>query len=236
MPEQQVVVNPLPDGGVQVVVGDALTWVLDPEQAENLAIRLLMYRQQSTVVPSRRSDRLKRCPTCWLFFAPSRSSQTYCRDACRAAAQYGLEQSLFERIRESNPSQAVYVVCRLRNGNWTAWTLNPGDEPEPLQLSDWIDLYPGDAPRSDFMVTDDSTGAPRLAHEVFFLAFSRAHMDIGDYWSMPYNQQICRAFAEERMWPMYTGHTVAWTETFMRDWYTDRKTRLEAPAPQTHNP
>ncbi len=206
-----------------------MTWDMTPEEAEESAIRMLSYKPGSQVVPSRPSEQLHRCPVCFIYFLPTRTNQTYCRDVCRASAHDAVQRRPAEMIRATNPKEASYVVNRLRNGSWQAWVAEPG-KTYALTLPEW--RQPGmykEHPRSDLVISDDSEGAPRMAHEMILRAHQRIDRDIGPYWSgNAENQLICREFAEERLWPMYPGQTAAWTETFLRDWYEDRRRRVLA--------
>jgi hypothetical protein len=58
-------------------------------------------------------------------------------------------------------------------------------------------------------------------------AFRRVGVDIGPYWSSDgTNQLVCRAFAEERLWPIPAGGSESFMEDFLRTWYADRKTQV----------
>lgn len=126
-------------------------------------------------------------------------------------------------------SETSYSVHRLNFGGygpWQAWIHEPDGSSKPIVMHEWEGLYQ-EQPRSDTIISDDSTGAPRLAHAMFDDAFRRKSLDIGRYWSEdPLNQLITREFAEERLWPMYPGSQANFSESFLRSWYEDRKRRL----------
>lgn len=135
-----------------------------------------------------------------------------------------------EAVREA-AAEATYSVHRLNFGGygpWQAWIHEPDGTSRPVVMPEWEGLYQ-EHPRSDTIISDDSTGAPRLAHAMFDDAFRRKSEDIGRYWSEdPLNQLITREFAEERLRPMYPGSQATFSESFMRSWYADRKRRLSA--------
>lgn len=124
-----------------------------------------------------------------------------------------------------------YSVHRLDFGGygpWQAWIHEPDGSSRPIEMPEWEGLYQ-EHPRSDTIISDDSTGAPRLAHAMFEDAFRRKSVDIGRYMSEdPLDQLICREFAEERLWPLYPGSQASFSESFLRSWYEDRKRRLSA--------
>lgn len=136
-----------------------------------------------------------------------------------------------EEAQQETASEATYSVHRLNFGGygpWQAWIHEPDGTSKPVQMPEWEGLYQ-EHPRSDTTISDDSTGAPRLAHAMFDDAFRRKSVDIGRYWSEdPLNQLITRDFAEERLWPMHPGSQATFSESFMRSWYEDRKRRLNA--------
>lgn len=132
-------------------------------------------------------------------------------------------------------SEQVYSIQRLElpPGAWMGVIFTPGEGVVPLQMPEWEGLYT-DHPRSDTIISDDSIGAPMVAHEMMRLAEARAGVDIGDYWrggkdvaDFGLNQMVAREFAEERLWPMRLGSSASWTESFMRDWRRDRLARLQ---------
>lgn len=132
--------------------------------------------------------------------------------------------------------EQTYSIQRLElpRGAWIGVVATPGQEVHSIQMPEWEGLYQ-EQPRSDTIISDDSTGAPRLAHEMMRMAAARAGHDIGDYWSggsgpadFGINQLIAREFAEERLWPMRNGSSASWTESFMRAWRQDRIDRFRA--------
>jgi hypothetical protein len=129
---------------------------------------------------------------------------------------------------EGTPStdEVAYNVHRLATKNWVGTINEPGQPERPIEMPEWAGLYQ-ERPRSDMVVSDDSTGAPRLAHAMFQDAFKRTSVEIGPYWSdAPINQMMSREFAEERLWPMYPGSSGRWSDQFLRAWWADRKARL----------
>ena len=130
----------------------------------------------------------------------------------------------------------IYTIHRLETGAWLATIQEPGQPQRAIQMPEWAGLYT-EHPRSDTVISDDSIGAPRVAHALFEEAFRRVHVDIGPYWQAdPTNQLICREFAEERLWPMRPGSSATFSEDFLRAWYTDRKTRLGPRIPGAGTP
>lgn len=125
--------------------------------------------------------------------------------------------------------EAKYTVNRLTlpPGAWIGVVLNPGEPAKPLEMPEWAGLYQ-EYPRSDTVISDDSTGAPRVAHELMHLAEKRVGNEIGDYWDGEFgiNQLVARAFAEERLWPLRNGTSMTWGEAFLRAWRRDRLQRL----------
>lgn len=137
---------------------------------------------------------------------------------------------------EAEPAEQVYSVQRLElpPGAWVGVVATPGDGVRPIEMPEWGGLY-DEHPRSDTIISDDSNGAPRLAHEMMRMAESRHGHDIGDYWSggsgpaeTGMNQLVGREFADERLWPMRNGSSATWTESLMRAWRKDRIDGLRA--------
>ncbi len=131
--------------------------------------------------------------------------------------------------------EASYTVNRLTMppGAWMGVVLNPGERPRPLEMPEWADLYK-EQPRSDTIISDDSRGAPRVAHEMMRLAELRAGKDVGDYWTGEgQNQLIAWDFAEERLRPMRSGSSMTWGEVFLRAWRRDRISRIRSTAAGT---
>jgi hypothetical protein len=130
-------------------------------------------------------------------------------------------------VAEGN--EATYTINRLSvpPGAWMGIVSNPGEQPRALEMPEWAEIYV-EHPRSDTIVSDDSVGAPRVAHEILQLAEKRAGRDLGDYWGNGdgMNQLVARAFAEERLWPMRPGQSITFGETFLRAWRRDRLERL----------
>jgi hypothetical protein len=143
-----------------------------------------------------------------------------------------------QEATEEASSGASYSVHRLNFGGygpWQAWIHESDGSSKPVLMPEWEGLYQ-EQPRSDTIISDDSTGAPRLAHAMFDDAFRRSSVDIGRYWSEdPLNQLICREFAAERLWPMYPGSQANFSESFLRSWYEDRKRRLSTSRPSPSN-
>jgi hypothetical protein len=127
--------------------------------------------------------------------------------------------------------EALYTVNRLTlpHGAWMGVVINPGEPASALVLPEWAELY-REAPRSDAIISDNSTGAPRLAHEIIRLAEARRGTDIGDYRGGDHdtNQLVAQAFAREHLWPMRPGTSMTWGENFLRAWRRDRVERLRA--------
>jgi hypothetical protein len=126
-------------------------------------------------------------------------------------------------------AQVTYLVNRLDFGAyapWQGWILEREQRPRPIEMPEWSGLY-AERPRSDTIISDDSAGAPKLAHAMFEDAFRRVGVDIGPYWSSDgTNQLVCRAFAEDRLWPIPAGGSESFMEDFLRTWYADRKTQV----------
>jgi hypothetical protein len=129
----------------------------------------------------------------------------------------------------SDVEEGTYTIHRLTvpPGAWLGMVSNPHEQPIPLELPEWAEIYT-DHPRSDTIVADDSNGALRIGHELMRLAERRAEREIGDYWNDGdgSNQTLARAFAEERLWTMRPGQSVTFGETFLRGWRRDRLERL----------
>ncbi len=125
----------------------------------------------------------------------------------------------------------TYSVHRLDTGSWLGTITERGKQPRPIEMPEWAGLYQ-EHPRSDTIIADDSTGAPRLAHAMFEDAFHRVSVDIGPNWSADStNQILCREFAEERLWPIRPGGSATFSEQFLRAWYLDHKARLGSTLP-----
>lgn len=119
-----------------------------------------------------------------------------------------------------------YSVHRLETGSWLGTIDEPGGASRPIQMPEWAGLY-HEAPRSDMIIADDSSGAPRLAHAMFEDAFRRVNVKIGPYWSAdPANQIISREFAEQWLWPIRKGGSANFDDASLRAWYTGRRSRL----------
>lgn len=127
--------------------------------------------------------------------------------------------------------EARYTINRLTlpPGAWLGIVMNPGEPAKPLELPEWADLYQ-ERPRSDTVISDDSIGAPRVAHEIMRLAEKRVGREVGDYWGddRGLNQLIAREFAQEELWPMRHGTSMTWGETYLRAWRRDRVERMRA--------
>lgn len=125
--------------------------------------------------------------------------------------------------------EPIYTILRLTlpPGAWIGVVVDPGESARPLVLPEWVDLYQ-EHPRSDTVISDDSIGAPRVAHEMMRRAEARVGRDIGDYWGgeKDLNQLVARAFAEEELWPMRPGTSVTWCERYLRAWRRDRLERM----------
>lgn len=132
--------------------------------------------------------------------------------------------------------EATYTISRLTMplGAWMGVVSNPDEPPRSLEMPEWAGLYV-EHPRSDTIISDDSVGAPRVAHEILRLAELRRDLDIGDYWEGGdgTNQLVARAFAEERLWPMRAGQSITFGENFMRQWRADRLQRIQPSLRQT---
>jgi hypothetical protein len=127
--------------------------------------------------------------------------------------------------------ETSYSVYRLDTGSWLGTIVEPGKPPRPIEMPEWAGLYQ-EQPRSDTIIADDSIGAPRLAFAMFADAFRRIGDDIGPYWADDAaNQILCRAFAEERLWPIRQGGSATFSEQFLRAWYSEHKARLGSKLP-----
>lgn len=121
---------------------------------------------------------------------------------------------------------AVYTVHRLSTGDWLATLTEPGDRPRPVTLGGPEAERDG----SDTVIADDSTGGPQLAHAMLAGAERRVGTDIGPYWGFdPTNQEVSRAFADERLWHMRPGQAATFTAEFLRRWLADRRARMAGP-------
>jgi hypothetical protein len=132
--------------------------------------------------------------------------------------------------------EAMYTINRLTlpPGAWIGVVMNPGETATPLELPEWTELY-RERPRFDTLISDDSSGAPRVAHEIMRLAEARAGREIGEYWGGDWdvNQLVAHAFAQEELWPIRPGTSMTWGETYLRAWRRDRIERMEAAEPST---
>ena len=126
--------------------------------------------------------------------------------------------------------EAKFTVSRLTvpPGAWMGVVSNPGQPARPLEMPEWAGLYI-EHPRSDTIISDDSVGATRVAHEIMRHAELRRAVEIGDYWGGGdgTNQLVARAFAEERLWPMRPGQSITFGERFLREWRADRLRRIQ---------
>ena len=135
----------------------------------------------------------------------------------------------------SPEADQVYSIQRLElpPGAWMGVVITPGEGVATLRMPEWEGLYE-EHPRSDTIISDDSVGAPKVAHAMMRLAESRLGHDISDYWGggrdfadFGINQVVAREFADERLRTMRNGSSASWTESFMREWRKDRLARLQ---------
>jgi hypothetical protein len=121
---------------------------------------------------------------------------------------------------EGGPEEATFEVRRGDIG-WKATVREPGYPPRPMTLPDWDELYK-EAPRSDTMISDDSSGSLQLAHELMRRASARA----GDAIEPFRYQPEVMAFAQEQLRSIRTGHSRTFTEGFLRLWRSERLARI----------
>jgi hypothetical protein len=130
-------------------------------------------------------------------------------------------------------AEQIYSIQRLElpPGAWMGVVITPGEGVVPLRMAERKGPYEDHA-RSDTIVSDDSVGAPKVAHEIMRLAEARVGHDIGEYWGggtdyadFGINQLVAREFADERLRPMRNGSSASWSESFVRDWRKDKLAR-----------
>lgn len=120
----------------------------------------------------------------------------------------------------SDPSEAQYEVRRHESA-WEAMIREPGRPERPLTLPDWDELY-RERPRSDNLVSDDSTGAFHLAHELLRRAFLRVDVQLAPFRFQP----DVLVFAEEQLRSMPPASSRTFGESFLRFWRTERVARM----------
>lgn len=119
----------------------------------------------------------------------------------------------------SDPSEAQYEV-RRHTSAWEAMIREPGRPQRPLTLPDWDDLY-RERPRSDSLVSDDSTGAFHLAHELLRRAFLRVDVQLEPFRFQP----EVLLFAEEQLRSMPPASSRTFGDSFLRFWRAERVAR-----------
>lgn len=118
------------------------------------------------------------------------------------------------------PAEAIYEVHRDEIA-WEATIREPGRPPSPLTLPDWEDLYK-EAPRSDYKIADDSSGALLLAHELFRRAFARKGIGLEPF---RYQSETI-AFAQQHLRTLPRGQSRSFGETYLRLWRAERVGRM----------
>jgi hypothetical protein len=133
----------------------------------------------------------------------------------------------------ADEAEQVYSIQRLElpPGAWMGVVITPGEGVTPLRMPEREGRDEKHS-RSDTIMSDDSVGAPKVAHEMMRLAEARVGEDIGGYWGggtgaadLGINQLVAREFADERLRPMRNGSAASWSESFVREWRMDRLAR-----------
>ncbi|MGH7861113.1 MAG: hypothetical protein ACREOS_02635 [Candidatus Dormibacteraceae bacterium] len=120
----------------------------------------------------------------------------------------------------AGPAGSVYEVHRTDIA-WEAMVHEAGRAPLPLTLPDWEDLYK-ERPRSDYTISDDSSGALLLAHELMRRAFTRSGVAIEPF---RYQPEVI-AFAEEHLRTVPRGQSRRFSDAFLRLWRAERLGRM----------
>ncbi len=121
--------------------------------------------------------------------------------------------------RPTDRADTEYEVRRGLLG-WETVVRESGRSPVPLTLPDWEEIYK-EAPRSDYLISDDSTGPLLLAHELI----RRAYVRIGTRLEPFQFQPETMLFAQEQLRSMEIGSARAFGESFLRLWYAERFVR-----------
>jgi DNA-binding transcriptional ArsR family regulator len=127
-------------------------------------------------------------------------------------------------------SDAEYTVHRLSGGDWLLTVTDADGGPTNVSVSEQGEPHREEVV-AEAVVVDDSNGAPRIAHAMFVDSARRTGQEIGPFYGFdPTNQQVARAFAEERIWPMRPGQSATLSADFLRRWRLDRQQRLQPAA------
>jgi hypothetical protein len=121
--------------------------------------------------------------------------------------------------RRTDPAEVEYEVRRSQLG-WEAIVREPGRPEAPVTLPDWDDLYK-EMPRSDYLISDDSTGPLLLAHELMRRAYRRNGIQLEPFQFQP--ETIL--FAQQHLRSMQVGSVRAFGEYFLRFWVAERTSR-----------
>ena len=122
--------------------------------------------------------------------------------------------------RAEGVEEATYEV-RRSDSAWEAVIHEPDRPPRPLTLPDWDDLYK-EHPHSDSTISDDSSGAPVLAHELIRRAHARAGTSIEPF---RYQPEVL-AFASQHLRTIPKGQSRTFSEAFLRFWRAERLGRM----------
>ena len=122
--------------------------------------------------------------------------------------------------RAEGVEEATYEVHRSDSA-WEAVIHEPDRPPRPLTLPDWDDLYK-EHPRSDSMISDDSSGALVLAHELIRRAHARSGITIEPF---GYQPEVV-TFANQHLRTIPKGQARTFSESFLRFWRAERLGRM----------
>jgi len=116
--------------------------------------------------------------------------------------------------------EATYEVHRSEIA-WDASIHEPDRPSRPITLPDWDERHKED-PRSDPMISDDSSGALVLAHELMRRAHSRSGITIEPF---RYQPEVM-AFANQHLRTIPKGQAHTFSEAFLRFWRAERLGRM----------
>ena len=137
--------------------------------------------------------------------------------------------------RDAEGSDAQYTVHRLAAGDWLLAVTDADGGPTTMSVSEQGDPR-REEPADAAVVVDDSNGARRIAHAMFVDSARRTGQELGPlYAADPVNQQLARAFAEERLWPMRPGQSMTISADLLRRWRLDRQQRVQSAGDGSRN-
>ena len=122
--------------------------------------------------------------------------------------------------RAEGEAEAAYEV-RRSDIAWEATVHEPDRPPRPLTLPDWEDLYK-EHPRSDSIISDDSSGALLLAHELMRRAHARKGIALEPF---RYQPEVM-ALAQQHLRTIPRGQSSTFSEGFLRFWRAERLGRM----------